>query len=264
MKPYIVAVALAVLILCGTQTAQAGHPGYGWHGDANGNGELVLDYQHARDFANSLGGSPYDPNVQRTKNTIISFAAKFGGRAIPIASAFFTGVDLVLAANRAQMREATAVANYEAYGFKMYRWVPYWGKRYSFDDYTLLREDGNPGVYVVVADAKFWVPNGSYFNYEWNRIKVVPRGRLSNWYQYPKGGALLREQSNPAVNWIVYAAINPQYTWVSRTNQQGWVRRVVSYNAFNRLGFKWSDVRVVPNGAFNQPNPYLPRGYDAL
>jgi len=64
------------------------------------------------------------------------------------------------------------------------------------------------------------------------------------------------------VNWVVYNEINPQYTWVSSTKQQGWVRRVVSYNAFVRLGFSWSNVRVVPDGAFNSPNPYLPRGYD--
>jgi hypothetical protein len=264
MKRYVISAVLVFLILCSTHSAQAGTPGYGWHGDADGNGELVLDYPHARDLANSLNGSPYDPNVKRTMDSLVNWAAQFGGKIVPVANLIYNITNLVMSVDRFQMKEATASPNYEAYGFKMKRWVPYWCNKYSFNDGTLLREDGNAAVYVVVADAKFWVPNGSFFNYQWNLIKVVPRGRLSNWYPWPKTGALLREQNNPAVNLIAYGTINPQYTWVSSTNQQGFVRRVLSYNAFVRLGLSWGNVRVVPDGAFNSPNPYLPRGIDLL
>ena len=263
MKPYIVSAVLVFFILCGTQTAMAGHPGYGWHGDASGSGELVLDYQHAKEFVNALGRSESDPITQQTIRSLTTWAGQFS-RAVPYVNAAYMITNGLMYLSKFQMQEATAAPNYEAYGFKMYKWIPYKCVKYSFDDYTLLREDGNLAVYVVVADAKFWVPNGSYFNYDWGRIKVVPRGRLSNWYPYPRTGALLREQNNPAVNLIAYSTINPQYTWVSSTNQQGFVRRVVSYNAFVRLGFSWSKVRVVPDGAFYSPNPYLPRGYDLL
>jgi hypothetical protein len=263
MKRFLVSIAVVFFVFAGALSAQAA-PSYGWHGDAQGNGELVLDYQHARDLANSLGGSYYDPNVKRTIDGVVFWATQVGGRAVPVANFFYGVTNLVLSANKLQMKEATAAPNYEAYGFKMKLWVPYWCTRYSFNDGTLLREDGNAAVYVVVADAKFWVPNGSFFNYEWYRIRIVPRGRLSGWYPYPKTGVLLKEKNNPAVNLIAYGTINPQYTWVSSLNQQGFVRRVVSYNAFVRLGLSWSSVRTVPDGAFYSPNPYLPRGYDLL
>jgi hypothetical protein len=262
MKTYFVSAALVFLIFCGSQTAWA-HPGYGWHGDANGNGELVLDYPHAKDFVNALGRSENDPVTQQTVTELVTWAGRFSA-AIPYVKATFTVVNGLMYVSKFQMQEATAAPNYEAYGFKMTKWFPYRCVTYSYDDYTLLREDGNPAVYAVVADAKFWVPNGSYFNYDWGRIKVVPRGRLGGWYPYPRSGALLREQSNPAVNLIGYGTINPQYTWVNYVNQQGFVRRVVSYNAFVRLGFSWGNVRVVPDGAFSSPNPYLPRGLDLL
>lgn len=252
------------LVLGLAHTAHAANPAFGWHGDNSGDGELVLDYDHAKELANSLSGSPSDPIISRSMTGLVNFAALYGSRIVPAASLVYNVTNLVMAADRYQMRNATAVPNYEAYGFRMKRWVPYWCNTYSFNDGTLLREDGSPTVYAIVADAKFWVPNGSYFNYQWSRIKVVPRGRLSGWYKYPKAGALLREQNNPAVNYIMYSTVNPQYTWVNSTNQQGWVRRVMSYNAFVRYGFSWSNVKVVPDGAFSSPNPYLPRGFDLL
>ncbi len=89
------------------------------------------------------------------------------------------------------MIQTTSVKNYEAYGFKMMWGVPYWSVAYSYDDNTLLKEKSSSAVYVVIADAKFWVPNGSYFNNDWRRVKVVDNGRLSVWYQYPNTNALL-------------------------------------------------------------------------
>lgn len=156
----------------------------------------------------------------------------------------------------------TSTPNYEAYGFKMKRWVPYNVKKYSYADYTLLRQKGDAAVYVVIADAKFWVPTGRYFNNDWRRVKIVPKGRLQGWYKYPNTGVLLKEQNNPAVYLIQVGNINPQYTLVGSKNRQGVVRRLISKDAFTRLRLSWAKVRTVPDGAFNSPNPYLPRGYD--
>lgn len=260
MKRFITVTAALILVLCYSEFADA-HPGYGWHGDDKGNGELVLEYDLARDLAQSVGRSGVDPVTGNAIRQLVQYSANFS-RAVPYVGAAYMITNGLMFLSRAQMRAATGVPNYEAYGFKMKRWVPYYVKRYSYADGTLLREKGDAAVYVVIADAKFWVPKASYFKNKWNRVKIVPRGRLKGWYKYPNTGVLLKEQNNPAVYLIQVGSINPQYTWVSSTNKQGVVRRLISNAAFNRLHFSWSKVRVVPDGAFNNPNPYLPRGYD--
>jgi hypothetical protein len=258
--------ALTLFVLCGSLVAQAKAPVFGLHEYGNGSSELVLPHDLAQELAQSMYKPSIDPvTKQQIINKITNWIKLNGGKlakagwASNIWSALTWGV-------RQQMIEATAAKNYEAYGFKMMWGVPYWCVKYSYDDYTLLKEKSSPTVYVVIADAKFWVPNGSYFNYEWSRIKTVDNGRLSGWYPYPDPykNALLREQNSPAVWMVVYGQKDPKYTLVSPSTQWGIVRRQLNGEAFNRLRLDWNKVRVVPNGAFNNPNPYLPRGFDML
>lgn len=260
------AAAFTILILCGSLTAQAKAPVYGLHEYGNGSSELVLPHDLAQELARSMYKSTsVDPLLQKQMVDKITNWLKLHGGKLASKAGWANGLWSALTWGvRTQMIEATASKNYEAYGFKMMWGVPYWCVTYSYDDYTLLKEKSSPTVYVVIADAKFWVPNGSYFNNDWSRIKVVDNGRMSGWYPYPKLNALLREQNSPAVWMVVNGNKDPKYTLVSPSTQWGVVRRQLSGAAFNRLGLDWNKVRVVPNGAFNSPNPYLPRGFDIL
>ncbi len=244
-------------------TSIAANPKPGWYGDDRGTGELVLDYDLAYALARTSGSSTSDPLVRANIDKLVAWAEIYAP-AVAKVSIASTIVSALMLANRFQMMNETSIPNYEVYGFTMYRWVSLSARAYPYPDYTLLREQGDSTVYVVVANAKFWVRNSSYPHYRPSTIKIVPRGRLAGWRPLWKPGALLREQSNATVYLIGLGTINPQFTWVSSTNQQGTVRRAVSGSAFSRLGFSFSNVRMLPDGAFASPNPYIPRGYDIL
>lgn len=261
MKRFSTSLVVLVIVLCCAGVADA-HPGYGWHGDDKGNGELVLEYDLARDLAVSVDkSSGIDPVTNQSLKQLLKLAG-FSSKAVPIVGWIYQGLNGLMWASKKQMLLETSTPNYEAYGFKMKKWVPYLVKKYSYADYTLLQEKGDAAVYVVIADAIFWVPKASYFKKDYKRVKAVPKGRLKGWYKYPKTGVLLKEENNATVHLIAVAAINPQYTWVSSSNQLGTVRRAITKDAFNRLRYSWSNVLTVPDGAFDKPNPYLPRGYD--
>jgi hypothetical protein len=107
-------------------------------------------------------------------------------------------------------------------------------ERASKDGY-LFREEGSDAVYVVQGGTKFHVPNPEEFEalgYKWDNIEVVPRGALGFLRDRPNERTLLRERDSKAVYFY----------------ENGQKRGIASPEAFERLGHKWSDIKVVPSG----------------
>lgn len=107
-------------------------------------------------------------------------------------------------------------------------------ERASKDGY-LFREDGSNKVFVVQGGTKYFVPSEQEFEalgYKWDQIEVVPRGSLSFLRDRPAERVLLRERDSAAVYYY----------------ENGQKRGIVSPQAFERRGYKWSDIKVVPSG----------------
>ncbi len=105
-------------------------------------------------------------------------------------------------------------------------------------DGTLVKELDLPAVYVIYGNAKFWIPSPQVFSamgFNWNNVKVVPDGSLTCMSGVPIDGTLLKEFSTAPV----YVMKNGKKCWIS------------SPQVFNRLGFNWGDVRVVPDGGLS-------------
>jgi hypothetical protein len=111
-------------------------------------------------------------------------------------------------------------------------------ERASKDGY-LFREEGSDEVYVVQGGSKYHVPNPEEFEslgYKWDQIEVVSRGSLSFLRDRPTERVLLRERNSPQVFYY----------------ENGQKRGITSPAAFERLGHKWSDIKVVPSGTLSR------------
>jgi hypothetical protein len=107
-------------------------------------------------------------------------------------------------------------------------------ERASKDGY-LFREEGSESVYVVQGRTKYLVPNAQEFEalgYKWDQVETVARGSLGFIPTRPQDRVLLRERNSPAVYYY----------------ENGQKRGVTSPEAFERQGFKWSDIKTIPTG----------------
>lgn len=106
-------------------------------------------------------------------------------------------------------------------------------------DGSLYREQSRPEVYVIYGGAKFWIPSPeelAALGFTWAQVKVVPDGSLVSVPDRPRDNTLLRERSRPEV-------------FLMRGGSKFWIP---SPDALTGLGFTWSHVKVVPNGALQQ------------
>jgi hypothetical protein len=107
-------------------------------------------------------------------------------------------------------------------------------ERASKDGY-LFREEGSDTVYVVQGGSKYPVPSSQEFEalgYKWDQVENVPPGSLTFLPNRPQERVLLRERNSPQVYYY----------------ENGQKRGILSPQAFERLGHKWSDIKVVPTG----------------
>jgi len=100
---------------------------------------------------------------------------------------------------------------------------------------SVVRESSRPEVYVIVGDAKFWIPDPpTLFRLYggWAAVRVVPDGTLTNVSRLPKEGTILREEHAPYV-WRIEGAHK---------------RHIATPTVLFRYG-GWSMVRVVPDNS---------------
>lgn len=98
---------------------------------------------------------------------------------------------------------------------------------------SIVREISRPEVYVIVGDAKFWIPDPpTLFRLYggWAAVRVVPDGTLTNVTSLPKEGTILREEHAPHV-WRIEGAQK---------------RHIATPTVLARYG-GWNMVRVVPD-----------------
>jgi hypothetical protein len=106
-------------------------------------------------------------------------------------------------------------------------------------DGFLYREAGSSAVYVVQNGTKFHVPSMDEFKnlgLNPNNVREVPPGSLPFLADRPPERSLFMERGDPHV----YYFENGQKRWVP------------SHEVFARQGFRWEDVRTVPNGTLSQ------------
>ena len=109
-------------------------------------------------------------------------------------------------------------------------------KERASKDGFVYREAGNQAVYVVQNGTKFHIKSGDELRalgYSWDRVEVVPPGALGFLRDRPPERTLMRERDQKAVYYY----------------ENGQKRYIYSADTFERLGHKWSDVKVVPSGA---------------
>lgn len=107
-------------------------------------------------------------------------------------------------------------------------------QRASKDGFT-FREAGGQRTFVVQGGTKFWIPNPEEFRalgHSWDKVEIVPPGSLNHLPERPPEKTLMRERDD---NYIYYFE-NGQKRWVS------------SPDALKKLGYSFSDVRIVPSG----------------
>jgi hypothetical protein len=120
-------------------------------------------------------------------------------------------------------------------------------------DGTLLREGGNPRVYVVYGGAKFWIPNPaalSAMGFNFIEVNVVPPGSLAGLGGMPRPGTLLKELSDPKV--FLARVVNVS---AGLLNKLCWV---TSPAVFDSNCLSWRNLRVVPDVSLSS----LSRGPD--
>ncbi len=100
-------------------------------------------------------------------------------------------------------------------------------------DGTLLRERSSSQVYVMAGGAKFQIREEFDLGFPEPDIQVVPDGSLARIPDIPRDGTLLRERSSAGV-----------YVMVSRAKLA-----IPSLKEFHALGYRESDIRVVPTGS---------------
>ena len=108
-------------------------------------------------------------------------------------------------------------------------------QRASRDGFA-YREAGSNAVFVVQNGTKFWVKSAEELRalgYSWDKVEVVQPNSLNFLRDHPPEKTLLRERDNPAVFYYE----NGQKHWIT------------SADKFEKLGHKWTDVKVVPSGS---------------
>ena len=108
-------------------------------------------------------------------------------------------------------------------------------KERASKDGFLYREEGSDTVYVVQGGTRYAVPSAQEFEalgYKWDQVENVPRGSLGHLPSRPQERVLLRERNSPAVYYY----------------ENGQKRGITSAEAFERHGFKWSDIKTIPSG----------------
>jgi hypothetical protein len=111
-------------------------------------------------------------------------------------------------------------------------------KERASKDGFLFREEGSDTVYVVQGQSKYMVPSAQEFEalgYKWDQVETVARGSLSFLPSRPQERVLLRERNSPQVYFY----------------ENGQKRGILSPQAFERLGHKWSDIKTVPSGTLD-------------
>jgi hypothetical protein len=109
----------------------------------------------------------------------------------------------------------------------------------STRDGFLFREDGSGTVHVVQAGTRFPIPTAKEFNalgYQWHNIEVVPPSSMAHLSVKPAEKSLLKERDAPTVY----------------LTEGGTKRPIKSEAAFNRSGYAWKNVKVVPSGSLSQ------------
>jgi hypothetical protein len=105
-------------------------------------------------------------------------------------------------------------------------------------DGFLFREAGSQTIYIVQNGTKFPVQSEAELRalgYSADRVEEVPSGALNFLHDKPPEKTLMRERDQKTV-----------YYW-----ENGQKRHVTSDTLFDKLGVKWSDVKVVPKGALS-------------
>jgi hypothetical protein len=122
-------------------------------------------------------------------------------------------------------------------------------------DFTLVRELGDPKVYVVYGGAGFWIPDEEMLfslGFTFDRVRVIPPGGRSRLRTLPIDGTILRgrhalgrhpgEQDDPHAYLV----------------ENGRLRLVTSTGAMDTHCIPWRHVRTVPAGSLAT----LPHGPD--
>jgi hypothetical protein len=112
-------------------------------------------------------------------------------------------------------------------------------KERASKDGFLFREAGTDRVFVVQGGSKFHIPNREEFEalgYRWDQIEEVPQGSLGFLPDRPAEKVLFRERNSQAVYYY----------------ENGQKRGIASPEAFERRGYKWSDIKVIPSGTLGR------------
>jgi hypothetical protein len=118
-------------------------------------------------------------------------------------------------------------------------------KERASKDGFLFREAGSKATYVVQGGAKFWIPSVEEFQamgHTWDKVEVVPPGSLSFLRDRPPEKTLMRERDDNHV----YYFENGQKRWVS------------SPENLQKMGFSFSDVKIVPSGGLKSESTGAP------
>ncbi len=103
-------------------------------------------------------------------------------------------------------------------------------------DGTLMREQNNPLVVIFYGGMRFGFPDPYTFEQrlgqDWGRVRIVPDGTFARWTDQPVEGTLLKELDRHEVYVI----------------REGKRVHIPSPPVFTESGYRWSRVRVVPNG----------------
>lgn len=136
-----------------------------------------------------------------------------------------------------------------AYGNRNF-WRIYWdwfGSPYSWDtntphpDGTLINLDNS--IYLIDRGQRRHIGGGSIFEsyyLDWNRVKPATSGDR----QLPLGTGL--SSLNPTR--LYYSSGSPVYVLVTPDNGTTWQKQPITYDAYVKLGYSWSQVmHVAPN-----------------
>jgi hypothetical protein len=101
---------------------------------------------------------------------------------------------------------------------------------------STLRERSAPAVYVVYGGKAFHIPSPDVFEalgLDWSAVRAIPDQSAGGMRDVPREGTLLKELSSPAV-YVMHG---------------GELRGIPSAEEFERRGFSWDLIGVVPDGA---------------
>jgi hypothetical protein len=103
-------------------------------------------------------------------------------------------------------------------------------------DFTLVREQNRPEIYVVYGGAKFWIPDPPTLfrlGFDWSRVSVIPPGGAAKLGTMPIDGTLLMEEHEKKVF----------------LTHQSALRWVISPASMDSNCLAWRHVRIVPDGS---------------